>query len=754
MSTEAINSTTSAPALEVRNLDVYYGRAHALQDVSLTLPSGVLGVVGRNGMGKTTLCNAITGLVPARGSVKLAGREILGMSPNMITELGIGYVPQGRRVWPSLTVDEHLRLAAKSARQGAWTVERIYSLFPRLADRRRHGGAELSGGEQQMLAIGRALLFNPRVLVMDEPTEGLAPVIVEQVTATLKQLAHTTSEATGIAVLLIEQNIGVAVDAADRVAVMVNGRIAREMSARELAADTELQQRLLGVHAAAEEAKAAAPVVIEDEAPSRVLTVRRAHGDAIPRSPPTQTVRSFTRWNAMQPEVPLHDRAVRNSLAETKAPESASATDPTANARSARVFEFPVASNLQRAAYIAGTFDTKGRELFFLKQCIDKLGLRTVTVDLSTSGATSTANVHPREVARHHPNGESAVFTGDRGSSVSNMAIAFERFLLGRRDLGGIVSAGGSGGTALATQAMRALPVGMPKVMVSSVASADVRPYVGPSDICMMYSVTDVSGINRISERVLANAAHALAGMIAYTRTAASDAKPAIGLTMFGVTTPCVQAVTKQLQNEFDCLVFHATGTGGQSMEKLVDSGLLAGVLDISTTEVCDEIVGGVLSAGPERFDAFARRPIPYVGSCGALDMANFWAFDTVPPKFKDRNLVKHNANVTLMRTTPDECKAIGEFIAAKLNRMEGPVRFIIPEGGVSVLDAPGKAFWDPAADKALFTAIESNFRRGPRRILIRSPLHLNDPAFADLLVKQFHEVCADGAAVTRSAVH
>ena len=679
-----------------------------------------------------------------------------GSRPTYITELGIGYVPQGRRVWPSLTVDEHLRLAAKSARQGAWTIDRIYSLFPRLADRRRNGGAELSGGEQQMLAIGRALLFNPRVLVMDEPTEGLAPLLVRQVASTLKQIAHATAAGTGIGVLLIEQNIGVAVEAADRVAVMVNGRIAREMSAGELAADTELQQRLLGVHAASEEAKAEAPVIIEDAAPSRVLTVRRAHGDAIPASPPTQTVRSFTRWNAMQPEVPLHDRAVRSSLAEAKAPESASepATDPSANARSARVFEFPVASNLQRAAYIAGTFDTKGRELFFLKQCIDKLGLRTVTVDLSTSGATSTANVHPREVARHHPNGESAVFTGDRGSSVSNMAIAFERFLLGRRDLGGIVSAGGSGGTALATQAMRALPVGMPKVMVSSVASADVRPYVGPSDICMMYSVTDVSGINRISERVLANAAHALAGMIAYTRTAASDTKPAIGLTMFGVTTPCVQAVTKQLQNEFDCLVFHATGTGGQSMEKLVDSGLLAGVLDISTTEVCDEIVGGVLSAGPERFDAFARRPIPYVGSCGALDMANFWAFETVPPKFKDRNLVKHNANVTLMRTTPDECKAIGEFIAAKLNRMEGPVRFIIPEGGVSVLDAPGKAFWDPAADKALFTAIESNFRRGPRRILIRSPLHLNDPAFADLLVKQFHEVCADGAAVTRSAVH
>ena len=247
----ASKSPAAIPALEIRRLDVYYGRAHALQDVSLTLHSGVLGVVGRNGMGKTTLCNAITGLVAARGSVRLAGREILGLAPNAITDLGIGYVPQGRRVWPSLSVDEHLRLAAKSARSGAWTVDRIYALFPQLADRRRNGGAELSGGEQQMLAIGRALLFNPRVLVMDEPTEGLAPVIVEQVASTLKQLARARSEDGGIAVLLIEQNIGVAVDAADRIAVMVNGRIAREMPASELAADRELQQRLLGVHAEA-----------------------------------------------------------------------------------------------------------------------------------------------------------------------------------------------------------------------------------------------------------------------------------------------------------------------------------------------------------------------------------------------------------------------------------------------------------------------------------------------------------------------
>jgi uncharacterized protein (UPF0261 family) len=210
---------------------------------------------------------------------------------------------------------------------------------------------------------------------------------------------------------------------------------------------------------------------------------------------------------------------------------------------------------------------------------------------------------------------------------------------------------------------------------------------------------------------------------------------------MFGVTTTCVQAVTAQLQDDYDCLVFHATGTGGQSLEKLVDSGLLTGVLDITTTEVCDEIVGGMLSAGPERFDAIIRTRVPYVGSCGALDMVNFWAMETVPAKFRDRRLYRHNPNVTLMRTTPDECRAIGGFIVDKLNRMEGPVCFVIPEGGVSALDAPGQPFHDPEADRALFSAIESRFKRAPNRRLLKTPLHLNDPAFADLLVRQFREI-------------
>ena len=334
------------------------------------------------------------------------------------------------------------------------------------------------------------------------------------------------------------------------------------------------------------------------------------------------------------------------------------------------------------------------------------------------------------------------------------MALAFERFIAHRRDVGGLISAGGSGGTTLATQAMRRLPIGIPKVMVSTVASGDVKAYVGPADICMMYAVTDISGINRISEKVLSNAAFALAGMLAHRRRdeGNSSTKQAIGLTMFGVTTPCVQAVAKQLDSRFDCLTFHATGTGGQSMEKLVASGLLSAVIDITTTEVADEFVGGVFSAGPERFEAIIQSKIPYVGSCGALDMVNFHAKDTVPEKFRGRNLYVHNQNVTLMRTTAEENAAMGAWIAAKLNCMDGPVRFLIPEGGVSALDAPGKPFWDPAADNALFTAIESNFRASSNRRLIRSAHNINDAEFSALLVKHFEEIVPQtaSAAATR----
>jgi uncharacterized protein (UPF0261 family)/ABC-type branched-subunit amino acid transport system ATPase component len=776
------------PLLAVDGLDVYYGRAHVLQGVSLELSHGVFGIVGRNGMGKTTLCNALTGLVRGSGSVRLAGEEILGLAPHEITRRGIAYVPQGRRVWPSLTVDETLRLVARRRRD----VDRVYAMFPRLAERKGHGGAQLSGGEQQMLAIGRALLLEPRVLVMDEPTEGLAPAVVEQVAQSLRDLAGDSE----IAVLLIEQNLGVAIDVADRIGVMVNGRIAHNLTGAELAADRLLQERLLGVRSSTTEVEptndaAAASPAPEGSGSVQVLTVRRAHAEGAPSldALAPDRVRGFNRWNAADVSAPVTDIARgsaqdRGAGASPGMPATGASTASTASSPAAasgaagtwrgsgtrasrpgpsglavsgggtdaaggaaQLFDFPVSATSARAAYVAGTFDTKGRELFYLRQCLEKLGLRVVTVDLSTSGKPSTASVHPRDVARHHPQGESAVFTNDRGSAVAAMATAFEHFIRSRRDVGGIVSAGGSGGTTLATQAMRALPVGCPKVMVSTMASGDTRPYVGPSDICMMYSITDVQGINRISEKVLANAAHALAGMIAHAGTAGGDTKPAIGLTMFGVTTPCVQAVTKRLADAYDCLVFHATGVGGQSMEKLADSGLLAGVIDVSTTEIADEIVGGVLSAGPGRMDVFARRAVPYVGSCGALDMVNFGAWESVPERFRHRRLYRHNPAVTLMRTTVDECRAIGEFIGRKLNAMVGPVRFLIPEHGVSAIDRPGQPFHDPAADRALFDAIEQNFRPGPQRRLARLPLHVNDEAFADALVAAWQEIGAPATA-------
>jgi uncharacterized protein (UPF0261 family)/ABC-type branched-subunit amino acid transport system ATPase component len=736
---ESARAAAGAPILEIADLHVYYGHAHALQGVSLRLPQGVLAVVGRNGMGKTTLCNTVMGLVRSSGgSVRLAGTELLGLSPNEVVALGVGYVPQGRRIWASLTVDEHLRLAAGQGGKGRWTVERIYQTFPRLAERRRHGGAQLSGGEQQMLAISRALLGNPRLLVMDEPTEGLAPIIVDQVAAMLRGLAENGE----ISVLLIEQNLGVATTVASRVAVMVNGRLVREMPAAELAHDHELQQRLLGVRAQdeVEEAPAAAA---PDEAPAMVFRVQRAAPEADAPLPPAETApapppvvqaaRAPTRWSHTNPMAEAAHDAAAPSLA---------AIEPEAAPPAPRAMPgVPVARLAGRAAYVAGTFDTKGRELNFIRGCLEALGLDVVTVDLSTSRRPSPADVGPAEVARSHPRGPEAVFTGDRGSANAAMAEAFERFIVSRRDLGGIIAAGGSGATALATPAMRRLAVGVPKVMVSTVASGNVKAYVGPADICMMYSVTDVAGINRISEQVLSNAAHALAGMIAHRRPVAATARPAIGLTMFGVTTPCVQAVCQALEADYDCLVFHATGTGGQSLEKLVDSGLLAGVVDVSTTEVCDLLMGGVMSAGEDRLGAMIRARIPYVGSCGALDMVNFGPRDTVPERYRGRNLYTHNAQVTLMRTTAEENERMGRWIGERLNRMEGPVRFLIPEGGVSLLDRPGGAFHDPAADAALFRALEATVRQTASRKLIRLPHNINDPAFAAALVAAFREV-------------
>ena len=394
--------------------------------------------------------------------------------------------------------------------------------------------------------------------------------------------------------------------------------------------------------------------------------------------------------------------------------------------------------------YVIGTADTKGAELRYVRDLLVAAGAEAVLVDVGTTRGERDVDVTAGDVAARHPDGADAVFSDDRGEAVGAMAVALEHWLADRDDVAGVIGIGGSGGTALITPAMRRLPVGVPKIMVSTVASGNVAPYVGPSDIAMLYSVTDVAGLNRISRTVLGNAAHALAGMVTNAVPAAEDTKPALGLTMFGVTTPCVEQVVELLEDTYDCLVFHATGTGGRSMEKLVDSGAVAGVIDTTTTEVCDLLMGGVFSAGEDRLGAIARSGVPYVGSCGALDMVNFGAKDTVPERYADRNLYVHNPQVTLMRTTPEENARMGEWIAQKLNACDGPVRFLLPEGGVSLIDAPGGPFHDPEADAALFEALERHWRDAPNRRLVRLPHHINDPEFARALVDAFHEI-SDG---------
>ena len=388
-------------------------------------------------------------------------------------------------------------------RRGAWTIDRIYETFPRLAERKDHGGGQLSGGEQQMLAISRALLTNPHLLIMDEPTEGLAPVIVAQVEEMLVRLGEDGD----MSVLVIEQNIGVATAISKNVAIMVNGRINRIIDSARLAADRELQQRLLGVgvvgvHAGPETDIEAADASAGAEA-----------RPAPPRAASTAPVRIYisnptlpTRWSQPAPIARIEAAARTLSTGVTRI-EDAARQKRQAGAAVQSASGPPV-------VLVAGTLDTKGEELRFIRDVIAGQGLRTRLVDVSTSGKLSTCDVSAQEIALNHGRGGSSVFGSDRGASVTAMADAFANWLRRQGNVAGIISAGGSGGASLVAPAMRALPVGVPKLIISSVASGDVGPYVGPADITMMYSVTDVQGLNSISRAVLANGANAIAGMV------------------------------------------------------------------------------------------------------------------------------------------------------------------------------------------------------------------------------------------------
>jgi uncharacterized protein (UPF0261 family) len=392
--------------------------------------------------------------------------------------------------------------------------------------------------------------------------------------------------------------------------------------------------------------------------------------------------------------------------------------------------------------YVVGTMDTKGTELRYAAERVHAAGAEAILIDVGTRSVETDVAVTAETVASFHPDGKAGVLgLTDRGKAVSAMAMALTRYIASRTDIGAVLGLGGTGNTALVTEAMRALPIGTPKLMVSTVASGNTAPYVGPNDLTMMYSVVDVAGLNAISRRVIGNAAHAAAGMALNPVPAAGADKPGLGMTMFGVTTACVTMVREAMEATHEVYTFHATGTGGQSMEKLADSGLVAGLIDVTTTEVPDLLVGGVFPATEDRFGSVIRTRLPYVGSVGAVDMVNFGASDTVPARFADRKLHVHNAQVTLMRTTADENRRIGEFIVSRLNRMEGPVRFLLPLRGVSAIDAPSQPFHDSEADAALFRAIRSGWQGAPNRQLIELDFHINDPEFAAALVANFRSI-------------
>lgn len=389
---------------------------------------------------------------------------------------------------------------------------------------------------------------------------------------------------------------------------------------------------------------------------------------------------------------------------------------------------------------LIGALDTKGHEFAFVKAQIESRGQRTLVID---TGVIDEPLFPPEiDAAQVAAAGGVPLATlraqADRGKAIQVMAdgaAAIARELHSQGKIDALLGMGGSAGTAVGTAAMRALPIGFPKLMVSTLASGDTAPYVGVSDVVMMPAVVDVAGVNRISAQVFAHAAGAIVGMVESAAPQIAD-KPLIAASMFGNTTKLVDQCRQLLEAAgYEVLVFHATGTGGRSMESLIEAGYVDGVLDVTTTEWADELVGGVLSAGPTRLDAAAKRGIPQVIAPGCLDMVNFWARNTVPEKFASRQFYQWNPNITLMRTTVDENAELGRILATKANQSTAPVAFFLPLQGVSVLDSPGGEFWQPEADQALYAAIKAHVRD---EIAVHEvDCNINDAAFAQAVVDQ-----------------
>lgn len=399
---------------------------------------------------------------------------------------------------------------------------------------------------------------------------------------------------------------------------------------------------------------------------------------------------------------------------------------------------------------VLGTLDTKGEECAYVRDLLARAGLSVVLVDCGVLGQPTITPDIGREAVARAAGAEIAALAGanDRGKAVAAMArgaaaVVAELHAAGKLDAA--MGLGGTGGTSIAAEAFRGLPLGLPKLIVSTAASADTSAYVGETDLILVPSVVDIAGINRISARILTNAAAALAGMVKAPAPEIADSKPMIAASMFGVTTACVTEGRRLLESaDYEVLTFHMTGSGGRTLESLVANGLLAGVLDITTTELADELVGGVFSAGPERLTRTGSPPTPRIVSVGALDMVNFGPIETVPEQFRDRNLFVHNASVTLMRTTPEECRELGTRLARRVSALGAPAAVLLPLGGISAIATPEGPFHDPEADAALFEAIRAHLDRGKVE-LVELETHINDPEFARRAVSLLHDLIARG---------
>lgn len=395
---------------------------------------------------------------------------------------------------------------------------------------------------------------------------------------------------------------------------------------------------------------------------------------------------------------------------------------------------------MKKRILLIGALDTKGEEFSYVRDLIQGHGINVYVMDTGILGEPAfEPDVTAQEVAQTGGSSlEKLREEANRGKAVDTMIAGVQTLvpqMYAKGMFDGVLSLGGGAGTNIATAGMRELPVGVPKLMVSTLASSNVSVFVDVKDITMMYSVVDIEGLNRLSQRILANAAGAICGMVGQEVPKSED-KPLIAATMFGVTTPCVSRFSDIMEQAgYEVVVFHATGTGGRAMEGLIRDGYFKAVADLTTTEWCDEVVGGVLPGGANRMEAAAETGIPQIVSCGALDMVNFHAIDTVPEKYKSRILYKHNPTVTLMRTSPDECEEIGKRIAEKLNMASGPVLLMLPLQGVSAIDKKGQPFYNPAANNSLFDALRKH--TNPSVKVVELDLHINDPEFAEAVSEE-----------------